>query len=325
MGRRKRYVDPDIQALVEAAGGLYDARSLVVTQARRLNELYRQFESPSVAPMERLCHLASLKGLTLEPMSFEHRHTEKRDALVIFSSRDQGKQGHIAFNPDRSKGRIAFSVAHEIAHTFFPSTSGGVRFREMCESESREANELERLCDLGASELLMPIQEFQSSVAGEWSLGAVPRLADSFGSSWEATVFRLASAFPGSAAAGSLRFRRRKSEEAMLNNVGHSEQGGLFRPAEDKIPLVAPRKYRRQSFFTSSSFPASQIVPWNKSFDEDSVVYRLQAGEVGAARERLPNGINVKGVLEAMHAPYQRDEAPDDRPDVLFYWRSEIH
>jgi hypothetical protein len=75
--RTERRRDPDVVALVEAGGGLSDARSLVLTQARKLNASYRRFESSGNTPLERLKFIASLQGLTLEPMNIERcrRHS----------------------------------------------------------------------------------------------------------------------------------------------------------------------------------------------------------------------------------------------------------
>ena len=69
--RSERRRDPDVEALVKAGGGLSDARSLVLTQARTLNASYRRFESSGNTPMERLKFIASLQGLTLAPMNIE--------------------------------------------------------------------------------------------------------------------------------------------------------------------------------------------------------------------------------------------------------------
>ena len=57
-------------------------------------------------------------------------------------------------------------------------TSGGARFREMTSSDFQETSELERLCDLGAAEVLMPKEEFQASVNGDWSIASVERLIE---------------------------------------------------------------------------------------------------------------------------------------------------
>ena len=322
--RSERRLDPDVEALVEAGGGLSDARSLVLTQARTLNASYRRFESSGNTPMERLKFIASLQGLTLAPMNIERSRHERRDAVVMLSGADKGNRGQILYNPDRPAGRQAFSIAHEIAHTFFPSTSGGARFREMTASDSQEMSELERLCDLGAAEVLMPREEFQSSVAGNWGMASVDRLIGEFGSSREATVFRLASAYPGIAAAGLLCFRRTKGDQAKLKSMMQYPQPDLFGSgsASPGSSGIADPKYRRQSFHTSDSFPASHTVRWNKSFDENSIVYKVGPNGVMSSRESLPNNMKCDGILEVMFAPFQREDADAEHPDVLFYWRA---
>jgi Zn-dependent peptidase ImmA (M78 family) len=86
----------------------------------------------------------------------------------------------------------------------------GARFRTMTADDSKEANELERLCHRGAAELLMPIEEFADAVGDDIGLSAVPRLCQRFGSSYEATVYRLATASDRIAIAGSVCFRHRR-------------------------------------------------------------------------------------------------------------------
>jgi len=323
-GRTARRRDPDVVALVDAAGGLSDARSLVLTQARKLNASYRRFESSGNTPLERLKFIASLQGLTLAPMNVERSRHERRDAVVILNGSDKGNRGQILYNPDRPVGRQAFSIAHEIAHTFFPSTSGGARFREMTATDSQEMDELERLCDLGAAEVLMPKEEFQASVALDWSMKSVDRLTGEFGSSREATVFRLASAYPGIAAAGLLCFRRTKGDQAKLKSMLQYPQPHLFGSAVSSPSTsgIADPKYRRQSFHTSDGFPASHTVRWNKSFDESSIAYRVGPYGVLSSREPLPNNTGVEGTIEVMQAPYQREDADREHPDILFYWRA---
>ena len=78
-------------------------------------------------------------------------------------------------------------------------------------------SELEQLCHLGASELLMPQEDFVEELGGDFGLHLVPRLAARFGSSYEATVFRLATTYNGQAVAGLLQHRYRKAEERRLS------------------------------------------------------------------------------------------------------------
>lgn len=320
----RKYSDPDVVALVRAGGGLADPRSLMLTQARRLNGKYRTFEAPGVTPPQRLQHLASLVGLEVVEMSLERRREESRDAVLLLRTNGNGTKGQIFYNPDRPEGRTNFTIAHEIGHTFCPPTSGGARFRDLSEPDSREARELESLCDLAAAELLMPVEEFRKEVGSNWSLSGVPRLSARFGGSFEATAFRFATAHPGIAAAGLLKFRLRKSEQRALDLsfVRAQQQQFLFPNSIQEAAETAPvPKYRRQSFHMSDFFPESLVVRWNKSFNETSVVY--QAGsttELLSAEEPLPSDPDVQGLLEVLHAPYQRDDANPENPDLLFFW-----
>ncbi len=314
----RRYSDPDVVSLIRATGELVDPRAAVLTQARRLNAELENLGGTGIEPIERLKILASLRGLEVEHMSRERRKIEVRDAILI--PRNDGKDGLIAYNPDRPQGRVAFSIAHEIAHTFFPNSTSGARFRSLCNSDSREANELERLCDLGASELLMPHGQFRRALGNEFGLNAIPRLCEQFGSSYEATVFRLATTHEGICIAGLLRYRYRASEERALLSRG--AQQFLFdrgESSEDEMPVLP--KYRRQSLHMSEKCGDEHIVRWNKSFESDSCVYAAGLGsEIGSGRETLPNEAQEFGTIEAIRAPFQREEADPIFADVLFVW-----
>jgi hypothetical protein len=85
---------------------------------------------------------------------------------------------------------------------------------------------------------------------------------------------------------------------------------------------VPTPKYRRQSFHSSDVCGAQHIIPWNKSFDEGSCVYRAAVTlEIQSGRETLPNRCDDIGIIEAIRAPYQRDSIRSANPDVLFLWR----
>jgi len=66
----------------------------------------------------------------------------------------------IEYNPTRPRGRLRYSVAHEIAHALFPDADEDIRNRThtgAVESESSDDSwQLELLCNVGAAELLMP-------------------------------------------------------------------------------------------------------------------------------------------------------------------------
>ena len=88
------------------------------------------------------------------------------------------------------------------------------------------------------------------------------------------------------------------------------------------VRLAQEKKYRRQSSFISESCGEEHIVRWNKSFDRESVVYKagLDFGVIHRKREALPNEAGMVGMLEALAAPYQREDADGEYRDVLFFW-----
>ena len=317
----RRYSDPDVLSLIKATGSLADPRSSVLTQARKRLQTLKKFHDITKDPIERLRMLASICGIAeVVPMNIEQRRGDKRDPILV-PNISGGRS--IICNPTAPRSRVAFSIAHEIVHTFFPNSINGARFRNICAIESREANELERLCDLGASELLMPLSDFQRTAAKTgYTLPAVPTLMEIFGSSFEATAFRLASAHPGVAASGLLRSRLRVEEQRRRNGAN---QTSLFPLAVgNKRMEPAEPKYRRQSLHLSEACSDAHMIRWNKSFPVESVVYSAATnGDVQVGFEALPNQVTNRGRLEAIRAPYQRDEADPIFGDVLFFCRVE--
>lgn len=67
----------------------------------------------------------------------------------------------IEYNPTRPRGRLRYSVAHELAHALFPDANRDVRSRTHAgavvdASAADDSWQLELLCNVGAAELLMP-------------------------------------------------------------------------------------------------------------------------------------------------------------------------
>jgi O-acetyl-ADP-ribose deacetylase (regulator of RNase III) len=84
-----------------------------------------------------------------------------REDVVDARTVPAGSQGiHIEYNPNRPKPRVRYSIAHEIAHTFFPDCSDRVRYRASGMEAKAEDWEIEMLCNIGAAELLMPTGNF---------------------------------------------------------------------------------------------------------------------------------------------------------------------
>ena len=311
----RRYSDPDIISLCRQSGELIDPRSTIVHMARSLTAKANGFSGLPADPLERLKIIASLSRIKILPMDMDQLRSEKRDAAIYPTA----SGWTVLYNPHRLATRIIFTIAHEICHTFFPNSTNGARFRMIKNPRSREANELELLCHLGASELVMPLNEFQARANGRFSLSAVETLASHFGTSFEATVYRLATAHPGIAVAGMLQYRLTKDQGRNL--AATSNQAALFSNLRTLQPQPTERKYRRQSLHLSAACREEEYtIRFNKSFDPRSIVYKARDGGIQSSVESLPNSANVSGQIEAMLCPYQSDNADADFGDVFFFW-----
>jgi len=74
------------------------------------------------------------------------------DARLVVS----GPRIQIEFNPNQSRRRIRFSIAHEIAHTLFPDCIEAARNRGKNPHAASDDWQLELLCNVAAAEILMP-------------------------------------------------------------------------------------------------------------------------------------------------------------------------
>jgi O-acetyl-ADP-ribose deacetylase (regulator of RNase III) len=96
----------------------------------------------------------------------------------------------IEFNPNRPRGRVRFSIAHEIAHTLFPDCIETTRNRGQKIGIRDDDWQLELLCNIAASEFLMPVGEEISKA--QVSIDTILRLQKQFDVSMEAISIRLA-------------------------------------------------------------------------------------------------------------------------------------
>jgi O-acetyl-ADP-ribose deacetylase (regulator of RNase III) len=121
---------------------------MIVERARGLaiEALDQGWSGPPFDPIQ----LADRLGLAIAP------NADIRDARTV----PAGRQGvRIEFNPNRPRGRMRYSIAHEIAHTLFPDCADRVRNRARHADMEGDEWQLEALCNIAAAELLMPAGE----------------------------------------------------------------------------------------------------------------------------------------------------------------------
>jgi O-acetyl-ADP-ribose deacetylase (regulator of RNase III) len=151
---------------VRALAGDADPLPIVVGHARKLllAALDAGLKGPPVDPFE----LADLAGIKLSPRA------DVVDAKIMAAGASGPTIGPLSgllatatplvieYNPTRPRGRLRYSVAHELAHALFPDVAEAVRHRTGMGAvqgfSGTDAWQLELLCNVIAAELLMPLE-----------------------------------------------------------------------------------------------------------------------------------------------------------------------
>lgn len=97
----------------------------------------------------------------------------------------------LEYNPSRPRGRVRFSVAHELAHTLFPDAAEQIRYRSSHEERSGDDWQLEMLCNIAASEVLMPTGTFPQLTHENLDIDHLMHLRKQYDVSTEALLLRL--------------------------------------------------------------------------------------------------------------------------------------
>ena len=186
-----------------------------------------------------------------------------------------GSRIHVRVRQSDPAGRQRFTVCHECAHTFFPgfqrtpqyrcdphagerSKSGGKHQRTSATVGRQQTSHVavEHLCDVAASELLLPRRLFVADMLGfEFGLSLLEHLGARYGASLEATARRLVALHPEPVAL--VIFRLMQS------------------PRERGTDL--PKRLRVASRLTSDGWP---FIPLHKSTGDGSPFTRALFGEV---------------------------------------------
>ena len=164
-------------SVVEFADGA-DPVEKMEREARKavLDAVDQGWDGPPFDPIE----LAKILNISVRPNA------------AVADARVSPAQGgyEIEYNPHRPRGRVNFSIAHEIAHTFFPDCAEKVRNRSH-QGPAESDWQLEVLCNVGAAELTMPVGSFPSEDDAVVTIEELMRLRKDFEVSAEAVLIRL--------------------------------------------------------------------------------------------------------------------------------------
>ncbi|MCC7134687.1 MAG: ImmA/IrrE family metallo-endopeptidase [Gemmatimonadales bacterium] len=252
-----------IDALVRSTGAI-DEFTAIRIKAREAIERFRAAFGEPTMPFD-VDALASLLGIHRS----EDAPAHSRDAELVPTG-----DGRVTMrvNPDRPETRKRFSVAHEISHTFFPNYHA----KKWCRTDARyrsRANPddlLEMLCDVGASELVLPAPWFtEAARAVDTGLG-LAELANTYLVSREATLRRFAETHPGGAAAIFLSWKLKPTQERTL---GNPNQKALFGMDAAEMARRARRLRLDYSILSTSFTTAGAYLPADKSVENSGPLY----------------------------------------------------
>jgi O-acetyl-ADP-ribose deacetylase (regulator of RNase III) len=236
---------------VVALGGHSDPVSTIAARAREI--VFRGIQAGWSGPPYDPFALAELLKIEIEPSQ------EVVDARILPVGDEQFR---IEFNPNRSKARTNFSVAHELAHTLFPDCAQTVRNRSLHSQLGHDDWQLEALCNVGAAEILMPVGSFKFDEGSTISIDAVGRLQREFSVSSEAVLLRMAKL----TAQRCFVFATHRNEEKRLPNynidyAANSRSWEIKPPTGFTIPGVSVVEQ-----CTAIGFTAKGVEKWNPNW-----------------------------------------------------------
>jgi len=166
-----------VRLLLEQHGS-DDPISLIkeITRELVIDALQDGWSGPPYNPIE----LATKIGIDVYP------NESIADARIIPVRKDELL---IEYNPFQRGSRANFSISHEIGHTLFPDCSEKIRNRE--EEIDDENWELEFLCNVAASEILLPYAVFANEANNvELKMDSLLAISNKYGASLEAVFLR---------------------------------------------------------------------------------------------------------------------------------------
>jgi hypothetical protein len=252
-------------ATVLAETGEADPNTAIRVKARELIGLYHATFGGS--PPFSMEALESLRGI---------RPSEESPAYSPDAELHPDGKGGVLLrvNRERPRTRQNFSVGHEITHTFFPGYGKKVQCRKPAGQGWADPEDvLEKLCDVGASELLFPLPWFENDAAqlGQSTLGIL-KLAEKYEASLEATVRRLVDTSTEAVAAVFFRWKLKPTQTR--KGIGRKDQPDLFglNPEEEARTML---RLRVEYSLASSAFAFH--IPRDKSVESEGAIYDAAA------------------------------------------------
>lgn len=251
--RSEFWLHPAVQALLAAEPDLECPREAVRRKAAgiRAKAVVQGWRGP---PFD-MNILASLLGMRVEPADWL---TGEQDGCLVI-----GNPTTIYVGQTLRSHRRRFTIAHEIVHTLLPGVDLKPGKRYWMSYQFEAQSPVEQLCQVGASELLMPSSDVEEVLAGEAGyLDAAGRMGSRFEVSLEAATRNLVDLSNGGSAMVVLKKMHKPAERR--DPIQHCLPG-LESPLPEK---------RLRVFYSWTSRPwEDRFFPQYKSVPESSVAY----------------------------------------------------
>lgn len=197
-----------------------------------------------------------------------------------------GSPPMILVNPRTPRTRQRYTIAHEIVHTLLPDHRTGGSARPWTYRFDGQSP-VEQLCQVGASELLMPTPELEDLLGGRPETLEVARaVVRVFDVSLEAAIRHLVDVSPRRCAMVVLRRMHKPSER---RPAAQTSLPGFETPPP-------PKRLRIHYGWTSWGWD-ERFLPRFKSVPDDSVAYdAAEAAEDGAVRAATEDWSDVGGL-----------------------------
>lgn len=181
----ERWTNASVIAFADGRDPLQKARD-VAAELRALAA-----EHHLTGPPVDVVRLAELTGIVLHPSDTT---TDARTLAGV------DRATIVEYNPSRPRGRLRFSIAHELAHTRFPDAANQDRYRTALGAiegaDSGDNWEVELLCNIIAADLLMPEDAVAPLVNVETDIDFIMETRRRWDVSTEALLRRLVEASP---------------------------------------------------------------------------------------------------------------------------------
>lgn len=219
----------------------------------------------------------------------EVEHDIDGEGRILLS---RAKRLEIEYRKGRLPERQRFTIFHEFAHTLFPDYCEFIpQHQTFQKNPPLHVKKFERLCDVGASEMLMPFDDFTSDIQKQKLLNVevVHALRQRYHASIDATIYRLLDLVMSVGFAAVFLTDQRGSNQGFGPLwVKHTSRNGLFKtfiPAGVTPPRnsVATQCYRNNLETT----PAVKETWWIK----------------GAPRSWLVQAAKLPTIKEDAHYP----------------------